>query len=102
MNTALRQAKKEVCRLLKTSNDFGLVDIFFYVDFSRYPTEMENLTGYKLFSSALEESGGDVEQACRLSGLNRDSVVTESVVEEPYLLGTARVTKVQEKFLLDK
>lgn len=87
---------------MKNDSEYGMAEVDFYLDFSRYPTEMESLTGYSLYCSALEESGGDVEQACRLSGLNRDSVVTESVVEEPYLLGTARVTKVQEKFLLDK
>lgn len=79
-----------------------MTEVFFYIDFSRYPTEMENLTGYSLYCSALEESEGDIEQACRLSGLNRDSVVTEPIIEAPFLLSTARVTKVQEKFLLNK
>lgn len=79
-----------------------MTEVYFYVDFSRYPAEMENLTGYSLYCSALEELAGDIEQACRLSGLNKDSIVTEPVLEEPYLLSTARVTKVQEKFLLSK
>ena len=79
-----------------------MTEVFFYIDFSRSPTETENVTGYSLYCSALEESGGDAEQACRLSGLNRDSIVTEQTFEEPFLLGTAKVTKTQEKFLLSK
>ena len=102
VNTALRQAQKEVCRLKRNSSDYGMTEIFFYIDFSRSPTETENLTGYSLYCSALEESGGDAEQACRLSGLSSNSIVTEPIIEEPFLLGTAKVTKTQEKFLLCK
>lgn len=102
MNTLLRQAKKEVCRLKRNSSDYGMTEVFFYIDFSRRPEETENLIGYGAYLSALAENDGDIKKAIEASGLNRDSVVTEPNIEEPFLLCRTRVTKAQEKSLLSK
>lgn len=86
---------------MKNDSEYGMAEVDFYLDFSRSPQETESLTGYAAYISALTQSDGDIEKACIESGLNKASVTTEQIAE-PYLLGTAKVTKTQEKFLLNK
>lgn len=102
MNTLLRQAKREVCRLKSNDSVYGKAEISIYLDFSRRPEETENLTGYQQYLTALAEHDGDIAKAIKASGLSRDSVVTEPIIEEPFLLCRTRVTKSQEKNLLSK
>ncbi len=102
MNTLLRQAKREVCRLKSNDSVYGKAEISIYIDFSRHPEETENLTGYQQYLTALAENDGDIVKAIETSGLSRDSVVTEPIIEEPFLLCRTRVTKSQEKNLLSK
>ena len=100
MNTLLKQAQREVCRLKRNSSDYGMTEVFFYIDFSRRPEESENLTGYQQYLTALAENDNDIAKAIEASGLSRDSIVTEPMIEEPFLLSRTRVTKAQEKSLL--
>lgn len=102
MNTLLRQAKKEVCRLKSLDSVYGMAEISILIDLSRRPEETENVTGYGAYLTALAENDGDIKKAIEASGLNRDSVVTEPIIEEPFLLCRTRVTKAQEKSLLSK
>lgn len=102
VNTLLKQAQKEVCRLKSLDSIYGMAEISIFIDFSRRPEESENLTGYQQYLTALAENDNDIAKAIEASGLSRDSIVTEPMIEEPFLLCRTRVTKAQEKSLLSK
>ncbi len=102
MNTLLRQAQKEVCRLKSLDSVYGMAEISIFIDFSRRPEETENLVGYQRYLTALAENDGDIAKAIEASGLSQDSIVTEPMIEEPFLLCRTKVTKAQEKSLLSK
>ena len=102
MNTLLKQAQKEVCRLKSLDSVYGTAEISIFIDFSRRPEETENLTGYQQYLTALAENDNDIAKAIKASGLSPDSVVTEPTIEEPFLLCRTKVTKLQEKNLLNK
>lgn len=102
MNTVLKQAQREVCRLKKNDSFYGKTTICFYIDFSRHPEETERITGYQMYLQALSENNGDIANALEVCGMSKDSIVTEAIEEEPVLLCSTRITKTQEKVLLKR
>jgi len=100
MNTLLRQAQRDIRSLKKNDSYYGKTEISIYLDFSRHPDETKRLVGYSEF---LKSAGDENENQSNLqSSLHPNSIVTEPIIEEPFLLCRTKVTKLQEKNLLSK
>lgn len=86
MNTMLRHAKNEVNRLKESDSYTGGQRVDLVLAFDRSEEEMQKLVGYADFAKALEALGGqhteeNIQEACRVSGMNRRSVRFDDMKE---------------------
>lgn len=72
---------------------YANVPIDIILNFFRSKEDMKNLVGYPAFKKALEEYN-DIEEACKISGLNINSVI-KSDKQELLKIGTITVTRKQ-------